>query len=138
MRDIKYRGKRADNGEWVCGFYYSECNCHYIIENRQIKSMSHRNITYLAIPETVGESLGRMDKNGVEVFEGDILKCMLGIGHVMYAEDLTGFIVVYKKTEYEKYSKDVTVASRFFSIDGGCEVIGNIHDNPELINQGQQ
>src|SRR5574344_1668233 len=77
-REILFRGKRIDNGEWIEGYYYSECGLYYIFENRQAESMLNRNHPYAVIPETIGQFTGLTDKNGVKIFDGDIVQWTFG------------------------------------------------------------
>lgn len=114
MREIKFRGKRVYNGEWVYGYYVCDLLGHHIIESN--------GFCYNIIPETVGQFTGLTDKNGTEIFEGDILK---------YAKD-EAYKVVYddKEAHYaimgifgETYNS--TLNSRKASY---LNVIGNIHE----------
>lgn len=68
MRDIEFRGKRVDNGEWVYGYLYVTHTGEYEIGVYN-KELNIERITYLVIPETVGQYTGRTDENGVKIFE---------------------------------------------------------------------
>lgn len=74
MRTIKFKAKRLDNKEWTCGYFYEENDNTYIIENLQKKSMLNRNIPYKVAPATVCQFTGFLDKNGKEIYEGDVLR----------------------------------------------------------------
>ena len=127
-REILFRGKRADNGEWIYGNLFIPDNPDKPVEI--LIGTNSVRISYEVIPETVGQYTGLTDKNGTKIFEGDI------IFRNYYGEKKT-YQVVYDKyigafTGQDKEGLYYTT----FDGDSECfEVIDNIHDNPELINQ---
>ena len=125
MRNILFRGKRKYNGEWVEGFYYKDLwsdNAHYII---------YDGTDYEVIPETVGQYTGKTDKNGKNIFEGDIVYCKSRLDNaIMVVIFECGQFRMVLSENYRSYQTN----SGFYDIN--CfdkEVIGNIHDNPELL-----
>ena len=143
MREILFRGKRIDNGEWVEGYYYKAkyCRtddelCDYITVPHP-KEYNEPSSHYIVDPETVGQYTGLADKNGKRIFEGDIIKykntdgikfngvALTTIGKVVYNEKNASFAISGKDEIGAKYYD-------YFPIKN-IEVIGNIHDNPELL-----
>ena len=130
MRDIIFRGKRIDNGEWVEG-YYIKAKHHWhkrgIHEDWILKGASQNGgwlafgCRYAVIPETVGQYTGLKDKNGEMIFEGDIVK-----------GTFYGYPMPFKNYVFEiGWQEDVAgYKANYFE---NVEVIGNIYDNSELI-----
>ena len=75
MREILFRGKRLDNGEWVYGGYHFEHGfgdpSHYIVEYSTFGAFTVNNLIKVE-PETVGQFTGMLDKNGDKIFEGEV------------------------------------------------------------------
>ena len=131
MREILFRGKRADNGEWVDGFYTCVADVHYIssgIFDSLINGIINTR-GYKVLPETVGQFTGLYDKNGRKIFEGDIVNYYNGDGEFSPYEvrwQNSGFSVLMNGNP-DLFDELDDYFSRH------CEVIGNIYDNPELL-----
>lgn len=139
MRKILFRGKRKDNGNWIYGtvvYPRSIKNENYVAIVPIIDGESVHSMIREVIPETVGQFTGLYDKNEQEIFEGDICRTMVCD---MTVEKDCG-IVCYDSMGILSLKRADDVYSDFFvHINIGCvdaysiEVIGNIHDNPELL-----
>ncbi len=143
MREILFRGKRKDNGEWVYGAYIvmhhndKRTHLHHFIipDNSDLSfGVKVEDILVEVIPETVGQYTGLKDKNGKQIFEGDIIKTKFfgkQVGDVVVA-DYDEFVVKFDTGAFYL----VECKARRFSmayIEEPClgfEVVGNIHDNP--------
>lgn len=139
MREILFRGKRKDNGKWVEGHY---CEYYSGKENVSCISISKETISgslcYDVIPETVGQYTGLTGKNGTRVFENDIVTVYYNPKYVGVSKDRVGnFAVVFhdgcfmKRKITNPMSGDAGLY-HFIQSDE-FEVIGNIYDNPELL-----
>lgn len=116
-RDIKFRGKRIEDGQWIYGYLADE---DYI-----------NNINEVAMPceevvkSSIGQFTGLYDKNGNEIYEGDVI-CVnptkYGRGYVCWHDKLAQFIV------------NMLDRDQWYNIPNGVvEVCGNIYDNPEIL-----
>ena len=125
IREVIFRGKRADNGEWIEGSllgidWCDKPSTYSIAPNTPV------SVFYSVIPETVGQYTGLTDKNGVRIFEGDIVS--------LVKHDSLIYKVVYVPCRYELVnSKGVNCFVLDIYKSENIEVIGNIHDNPELL-----
>lgn len=147
MRTIKFKGKRLDNQEWTCGFFYKENGNTYIIEDRQKESMLNRNFPYKVVSDTVCQFTGFTDKNGKEVYEGDVLRSDIYpfsctetheydnyYGAISWSEKAASFYIAAIKTP--KLSVRDICNSISQEIIQDFEVVGNIHD-PEWKQYGE-
>lgn len=135
MREILFKGKRTDNGEWVEGLPFFEENRCYIIEDLFIcdEYQCTGAVNSSVIPETVGQFTGLTDKNGKKIFEGDIVKGLFLHGSSVLS------VVTFKDGAFglEWNRGTVKTFSAFTSIcNVTYEKIGNIHDNPEFLKEG--
>lgn len=118
-----WRGKRVDNGEWVLGcLIRSGSKAMIFVLDDKTNRISGTDVD----PSTIGECTGLRDKNGKLIFEGDIVTGYFNhekiIGYIIYGSDATFFI-----QRNGLYGIGLNNASDWLS------VIGNIHDNPELL-----
>ena len=125
-REIIFRGKRIDNGEWAYGSLVVEEDKYYIALsiNDNIKRDDYDVYMLEVIPKTIGQYTGLHDKNGKEIYEGDIGRT--------FKEDIC--VVVYKYNGFWLKVIDKSKNYRWvIFIENNIEVIGNIYDNPELL-----
>jgi len=118
MREIKFRGKRIDNGEWVYGqlIYFPTIDGEMM---PMIFSSWHDEESTIienaveVIPDTVGQFTGLKDKNGVDIYDGDVTN----LGNIFYYEG--SFLV----------GEEISTSELLMTKYPLLEVIGNIHEN---------
>lgn len=125
IREYEFRGKRIDNGEWVYGYYLKSGFMFIAVDGGLVDG--HWDI-FQVDPVTVGQFTGFKDKKGKKIYEGDIFADDFGNGnfYVCWNED-EGFWGVKEHTSCE---------GGYFLSDVSFDcfwVVGNIHDNPELV-----
>jgi uncharacterized phage protein (TIGR01671 family) len=135
-----FRGKQVDNGEWVTGYYIKQRKLEKYDEDDDILKCCPEHLIYSpeqhrffeVDPDTIGQCTELHDKNDVLIFEGDILIWM----KLMFPRNphIQGIV----KWNYAKYVVDTGKGDWELcgAIDRGAEIIGNIHDTPELLKGG--
>ena len=117
MREILFRGKTY-GGEWVQGDLFEVFDDGFFIHDKRCHSVK-------IIPETVGQYTGLTDKYGKKIFEGDIIKWGLKPCVIKWDECNASFcLYAYGTVKISGFNRDTMKLK---------EVIGNIHDNPELM-----
>lgn len=130
MREIKFRGKRLDNGEWLYGSLVILNGRYFIFDDANRHEVD---------PTTVGEFTGLKDKNGKEIYEGDVIRSPLSEDktrphRIFYHTGNAAFmgaLIDRKELCYLRLDQD-------WIYKFGKEVIGNIHDNLEFLKGGEQ
>ena len=133
MREILFRGKRTITGEWVEGKGIDlNFNTPYILTKEYDCGTGYYMSEFEVIPETVGQYTGLTDDNGKKIFEGDIVKAQDDVLGSPFDDGITGKIV-YAECAYFIEPKNPIESQWLFNECAVYEVIGNIHDNPELL-----
>ena len=135
MREILFHGKRADNGEWVEGDLLQIKYYNKPIIECKIMPQTPVSSAYPVLSETIGQFTGLTDKNGVRIFEGDICRFKrfndVHVGKIIFNETTASFVMKYQSI-VGAYGEKAT-HKMLLSVCDDIEVIGNIHDNPELL-----
>ena len=126
-REIKFRGEHTDTGEWVYGslIQWKDGVTTIITETKEDHYESYVN------PDTVGQYTGLQDRNGKEIYEGDIIvqQGYSGMRPMLVRFGNGAFVTGNHKGS--------STPKRPMLIQPRSKVIGNIHDNPELLEDGK-
>lgn len=142
MRTIKFRGKRIDNGKWAIGDlrHHNDCSVT-IMTNLSVWSDNDDDVDAYGeelrvVPETVGQYTGLKDKKGKGIWEGDIVSAwsagsLCSNGIIKWGKGSCRFFIGNSTNSL------IWNLSGNYNLRETLEVIGNIHDNPELLKGGQ-
>ena len=132
-REILFRGKRVDNGEWIEGFFAKSGDKTFILIDNDIA------VGYVAMKEVIAETVeqftGLTDKNGTNIFEGDIVKYTNTQSGVYEIGQKMRGVVVFDEKIGCYISKNNFQRHPDFWFSEDIEVIGNIFDNPGLLEE---
>lgn len=155
MREVLFRGKRADYGEWIEGYYAKQSNHACFAHELKYQHFIFKDVCldfnlgglqgFEIIPETVGQYTGLKDKNGKKIFEGDIVRLTDEHNEIEWTA-----VVVFGNPNGEYNwgwqlkaigefdgNKDILLWVDMEESGAYFEIIGNIHDNPELLKGGE-
>lgn len=136
MRNIKFRGKRTESQDWIYGWLrqtghedIEKSNGQYIKTVKYYQIQDDKYNSQFVVGETIGQYTGLKDRNMKEIYEGDIVYIIPEneTGVVEWENEIARYVVIYDNiiTDFDNwYGKDL-------------EIIGNIYDNPELLEEGE-
>lgn len=126
MREIIFKGKRTDNGEWAEGFYTLYAQAVGVYPCILTGTEKGNVIPAFVDENTVGQYTGLTDKNGKKIWEGDIIKADNWLH-----QNMKIYTIVFENSGFYAKHKDEDCWN--FDHLENIEIIGNIHDNPELL-----
>lgn len=136
MREIWFRGKLVNDDDWAEGYYVRLYGSNGKVSRRiytgcaEVDCGDYYPDYFEVIPTTVGQYTGLKDKNGKRIFEGDLCLCNRNINDRL---NKMVFEIKYNPEDGffgESYISEIN-ADQFYM----CEIVGNIHDNPELVKE---
>lgn len=134
-KEIMFRGKHVDSGKWIYGYYVEQYGSHKIYLPNGLDSRGFR--FYHVVPATVGQFTGFYDINGVPIYEGDIVDVLFDVGYIgVSALRMGKSYVVFFDGMFQKCKITGNICERCYTLfitSDRHTVIGNIHDNPELL-----
>lgn len=157
MREILFRGKEKESGKWIYGDlrHISDGHGGYILCIVDNTNGRNNDVTGVeVIPETVGQCTGLTDKNRTKIFEGDIIESVSrlvnSVGTPTGGTDISRYIIEWgehkwgekiffcNRGDYWKKNNVLPEDLYPYTASRYCEVIGNIYDNSELLEDGEE
>lgn len=131
MREILFRGKRIDSGEWVEGYYVPIGEYHYILTGR-LELVPYLGFEHFLVnSETIGRFTGLTDRNGTKIFEGDIIEFDHPYNgksiHAVVQDGCGWNLSNFYASCFDCPGCAFSEGTKYMT------VIGNVHDNPELL-----
>lgn len=130
-REIKFRGFNAKNNKWIYGYYFVNRKQHFIVEDGIANPLNTWE-DYIVEEETIGQFTGLLDKNGVEIYEGDIVKCEDFVYKIGYDHKRIASFYLFRRGDmYRHYFGEAME-------NDDCMVIGNIYEHSDILKEEEQ
>ncbi|WP_449303043.1 YopX family protein [Porphyromonas endodontalis] len=133
MREIKFRGWNSKNKKWIYGYYFVNRGEHFISPDEVVNPLVSYN-DFVVDKDSVGQYTGLKDKNVVEIYEGDVIESDGCLHVVRYDEDNARFAAFNLGMHTDLEGCGLT---KEWIEECGKVVIGNVHDNPELLTNNE-
>lgn len=134
MREILFRGKHVLDGRWIEGFYNGVRPDLATMQTKEChRILSLKSLAYDVDPDTVGQYTGLTDKHGKKIFEGDIVRAVLPKSNAIPEFVWPNMAVGFSEGAFAAMRGRYCTPLYSFAPTVEIEVIGSIHDNPELM-----
>jgi uncharacterized phage protein (TIGR01671 family) len=141
MREYKFRGIDVEDNKWIYGNLITPDNLIGLIHKKDNPVIYSKTIYYLVKPETVGQYTGLKDKHQKEIYDGDIITfnspTWEDIALVVYYDNEAGFRWMASEKDKDNVIKTYPLSDFLYREYDDVEIIGNLHQNPELLAKGE-